>query len=316
MILAGDIGGTNTRFGCLEPKVGGGWKVHNYSKIKVADFPTFDDALYAYLSNLDHKPTRAAFSAAGPVEKGYIKLTNTDWHISACQVEDIHGIENCGLYNDFAGMTRSIYELSDRDFKVIRKGRAHNDAPILVAGPGTGFGVGYLVPGKNDIRVLSTEGGHMSYNPQSDLEFKLLQILRNDRDFVSLELVSSGRGLPIIHKAVCDIYAETYIPLEPDTIREQAKKGDSICKDVCSIRASATMGAIGDLALAGGARGGIVLAGGVSERMIDFYMQPNAMNRFLNRGVRSDYIRDIPIRLLKCPLAPLIGAAALLEDVN
>lgn len=76
------------------------------------------------------------------------------------------------------------------------------------------------------------------------------------------------------------------------------------------------MGAIGDLALAGGARGGVVLAGGVSVRMIDFYMQPNAMNQFLNRGVRSDYIKEIPVRLLKSPLASLIGSAALMEDVT
>lgn len=315
MILAGDIGGTNTRFGCLESKEGGGWEVHNYAKVKVADFLTFDDALSSYLSNLESKPKRAAFAAAGPVEAGHIKLTNTDWQISTQRIEGIHGFEVCGLFNDFAGMTRSIGELSAGDFAIIREGQARVDEPILVAGPGTGFGVGYLVPGKKGLRVLPTEGGHMSYSPQSNLEFKLLQVLRKDREFVSLELVSSGKGLSIIHKAVCDIHGETYIPLEPDVIRERAKNDDLICKDVCNIRASATMGAIGDLTLAGGARGGVVLAGGVSERMIDFYMQPSAMNRFLNRGARSDYVRDIPVRLLKSPLAPLIGSAALLEDL-
>ena len=74
------------------------------------------------------------------------------------------------------------------------------------------------------------------------------------------------------------------------------------------------MGAIGDFALASGARGGIVLAGGVSQHMIDFYMQDDAMNRFLERGARSKYIRDIPVRLLKSSFAPLIGSAALLTD--
>ena len=74
------------------------------------------------------------------------------------------------------------------------------------------------------------------------------------------------------------------------------------------------MGAIGDLALTGGTRGGIILAGGVSERMIDFYMQPNAMNRYLHRGPQSEYVKNIPMRLLKSPLAPLIGSAAALED--
>ncbi len=314
MILAGDIGGTNTRFGCLTPKTNGGWEVHNYAKVRVADYLTFDDALRAYLSEFGIKPKRAAFAAAGPVEHDCINLTNTDWEISARRIEEVHGIEKCALFNDFAGMTRSINELSEDDFRVIRAGQTRKDAPIMVAGPGTGFGLGYLIPTRDGLHVISTEGGHISYSPQSSLELELLRILRKDREFVSLELVSSGRGLPIIHKAICEIHKTPYVFLEPDVIRKRAIEDDPISKDVCNIRAAATMGAIGDLALAGGARGGVVLAGGVSEHMIDFYTQPNAMNRFLNHGARSDYMKDIPLRLLKSSLAPLIGSAALLAD--
>ncbi len=314
MILAGDIGGTNARFGCLEKKAQGGWTVNHFTKIRGADFSTFDEALDSYLSGLAQKPRRAAFAAAGPVEDGYINLTNADWQISARRLEDVHDLDVCMLFNDFSGMTRSIPELTDDNFTIIRDGQPRENEPILVAGPGTGFGVGYLVPTRSGWHVMSTEGGHISYSAKSKLELDLLQVLNHDRDFVSLELVSSGKGLPIIHKAVCDIHGVKYEFMEPDLIREAAKNHDPVCADVCRIRAMATMGAIGDLALAGGARGGIVLAGGVSERMIDYYMQAPAMNRFLNRGARSDYVRDIPVRLLTCPLAPLIGSAALLED--
>lgn len=316
MILAGDIGGTNTRFGCLTPKSNGGWNVNKYAKVKVADYLTFDDALSSYLDGLDVKPKRAAFAAAGPVEQGYINLTNADWHISARRVEELYDIDTCVLFNDFAGMARSVSELSDGDFRVIREGKALKDEPILVAGPGTGFGVGYLVPTKSGLKILSTEGGHMSYNPQTVLEFELLQVLQKDREFVSLELVSSGRGLSVIHKAVCDIHGVPYSHLTPSEIRERGRGDDPVCRDLCEIRAAATMGAVADLALAGGARGGIVLAGGVSERLIDFYLEPAAMERFLNRGARQDYVRNIPVRLLKSPLAPLIGSAALLEDAT
>ena len=314
MMLAADIGGTNSRFGCLEAKPLGGWAVHNYEKINVSDYITFDDALTAYMKSIDYKPKRAAIAAAGPVEQDYVSLTNANWQISARQIENLHGIETCGLFNDFAGMTRSIKELSDDDFKVVRDGQTHPHEPILVAGPGTGFGVGYLVPSKAGLHVISTEGGHTAYNPRTDLEFALLKRLKLDRDYVSLELVSSGMGLSTIHKAICDIYGQDYAYLSPEAIRERGIQGEPICADVCKIRACAVMGAVGDFALAGGARGGIVLAGGVSQHMIDFYMQEDAMNRFLERGVRSNYIRDIPVRLLKSSFAPLIGSAALLTD--
>lgn len=313
-ILAADIGGTNARFACLDKKSEGGWNVHHFMKFKGSNYPTFEAALQNYLDKINIKPLRAALCAAGPVEDGYINLTNTDWQISSGRIKEVHGFDVCGLYNDFAGMTRSIPELRLDDFTIIRSGQAHENKPILVAGPGTGFGVGYLVPTDDDWHTLPSEGGHIAYSPQSSLEMELLQILRRDRDFVPLELVSSGKSLTTIHRALCEIHRVAYSYLEPDKIRELAKAGNGVCKDVCDIRAAATMGAIGDLALAGGTRGGIVLAGGVSERMIDFYMQPAAMNRYLHRGTHSEYVRNIPMRLLKSPFAPLIGSAALLED--
>jgi len=314
LILAGDIGGTNARFGCLERKTNGDWAVHNFTKFRGADYPTFEVALQTYMEGIDIKPKRAAFCAAGPVEDGYVNLTNTDWQISARRLQEIHGFVGCELYNDFKGMTRSIPELDEKEFTIIREGQPRKDQPILVAGPGTGFGVGYLVPIKDGWHVMSSEGGHMAYNPQSNLELELLQVLRRDRDFVSLELISSGKGLAVVHEAVCKIHNEPFESLEPDRIRELAKEGDAVSRDVCQIRAAATMGAIGDLALMGGARGGIVLAGGVSERMIDFYMQQDAMSRLLHRGAQSEYVRTIPIHLLKSPFAPLIGSAALMEE--
>ncbi len=322
LILAGDIGGTNARFGCLEHKPQGGWIVHNFAKLKGSDFASFDAAIDAYLSGLDVRPPKAAFAAAGPVGAGCINLTNIDWEISAAHVARLHGFETCALYNDFAGMTRSVVELDETHFVQLRTGQSYHDAPILVAGAGTGFGVGYLIPTQISTQdgtaatwhTMSTEGGHIAYVPKTALEFELLQILLRSREFVSLELVSSGSGLPIIHKAICEIHGVDYEYMPPNVIAARSDEDDPICRDICQIRAAAVMSAIGDLVLSGGARGGVVFAGGVSERMIDFYMQPDAMSRYLERDVQSDYVKDVPMRLLKSPMAPLIGAAALLAD--
>ncbi|MEP1230099.1 MAG: glucokinase [Litorimonas sp.] len=318
VILAGDIGGTNVRFGCLQRSLDGQWNVRNFSKMQCSDYPSFDVALAQYIQGLEECPRRAAFAAAGPVEQGHVKLTNTEWEISTTQLETRYGFETCALYNDFAGMTRSVVELGVEDFTILRAGRYFTNAPILVAGAGTGFGVGYLIPIKTSNsepkwQVISTEGGRMAYSAQTELEFALLQILLKTHDVVSLELISSGKNLAKVHKAMCEIHGVKYAPLSPDDIREQARFGDPICSDICKVRAVAAMGAIGDLALSGGARGGIVITGGVSERMIEHYMQVEAMNRYLHRGALSDYVKDIPMRLMTSPLAPLIGAAALLR---
>ena len=156
----------------------------------------------------------------------------------------------------------------------------------------------------------------MAYSAQTPLEFEMLQILQGRYGFVSLEHVSSGKNLPAIHQALCEIHGQDYVPLSPDAIRDNSAAGDALCRDICQIRAAAVMGAIGDLALSGGAQGGIVLAGGVSERMIDYFRAPEAMARFLERGHARGYLEDIPMRLLKSAQAPLIGAALLLSDAR
>lgn len=78
IIIAADIGGTNARFGCLERKPSGGWDAQNFAKFKGLDYPTFEAALETYLDTITVKPKYATFCAAGPVEDGYVNLTNTD----------------------------------------------------------------------------------------------------------------------------------------------------------------------------------------------------------------------------------------------
>lgn len=315
-ILVADIGGTNARFGIAERTGQGRWGIEHFAKFQGDDYPTFQGVLKAYLDPFGgSKPVHAIFSVAGPVADGKVQLTNRDWSLDARDLSKTFGFERAVIVNDFAAMTRCVPELDDDDFLNVKDGKAQADAPVLVAGPGTGFGVGYLVPiNGGGWQVLTTEGGHQAYAPQTDRELELLKNLRGKFGFVSLEKVSSGSGMDDVHEAICRRHGVPYKILSPAVIMEKAKRGDPVSLELCEIRAAATMGAVGDMALSGGARGGVVLAGGVSERMIEFFKSEDAMSRFLKRGKRSDYMEDIPIRLLVNPRAALYGAAALYED--
>ncbi len=74
------------------------------------------------------------------------------------------------------------------------------------------------------------------------------------------------------------------------------------------------MSALGDGALINGTRGGVVITGGVAERLADWLAQPEALERFFQRGPMRDYMTAIPIRLLQSGQAALIGAAVLHFD--
>ncbi len=314
-ILAADVGGTNARFAYLTHRPTSGWDVDGFKKVRVADFDTFDHAMRDFVGEVGEPATKLAICAAGVVNDNKVKLTNADWTIDGNALRKNHGLKHCRIVNDFAAMTRSIPELNVDAFEVLRPGTPDKTAPVLVAGPGTGFGVGYLVPIKTGWHVMTTEGGHKAYAPVTDLEMALLTRLQETYKFVSLERVSSGSGLIAVHKAMCAVHGKAYAPMTPAEIGEKALAGDPVCRDIVEVRACATMGAMADLVLAGGAQGGAVLAGGVSERMIDFFQKPGPMSRFLERGPRTDYMADVPLSLLHDSNAPLIGAAALLEDM-
>ncbi len=317
-VLVGDIGGTNVRFAIARRGFAGHPVISDISIMPGDDFETFDDSLNAYCEEIgSKKPDRSLIALAGPVDEGRVKLTNRDWMVDARRLETSCEFRHVKLVNDYAAMARAIPELPDSAFKVLREGEPDEDGrhPILVAGPGTGLGTATLIPvGPTGWRVLTGEGGHAAFAPANEREWKLTEKLQANHGYVSKELVLSGSGLNAVHKALCEIDGVAWTELPPAEIMRRAGEGDRICLDICEIRARGTLYALGDAALINGTRGGVVITGGVSERLADWLQEPDAINRFLQRGPMSDYMAPIPIRLLLSGEAALVGAAALHFD--
>ena len=241
---------------------------------------------------------------------GRVDLTNRDWSVSEAGLKATFGISDALVINDFVAMARSVPELEPDAFELILEGEPVPGAPLIVAGPGTGFGVATLVPRGERWVVLAGEGGHIAYAPRTDLERQLAQVLSREHGYVSNELVASGSGLAAVHAAFCEIYGVGLVELAPAEMLAKAASGDAMYRSLIEVRALAVMGAVGDLVLANGALGGVVLAGGVTERISHRLKTPEARARFVSRGPMSDYLQACPVRLLRFPQAPLIGAAA------
>ncbi len=76
--VIGDIGGTNARFALASD---GAYRFLQY--LAVADYPSFQDALGAYLGQLPDalRPEAGAFAVAGPVADGRAVLTSSRFRI-------------------------------------------------------------------------------------------------------------------------------------------------------------------------------------------------------------------------------------------
>lgn len=316
-VLVGDIGGTNVRFARARLGFAGHPEIEDVQVLPGDDFPCFDDALKLYLHELgNERPERALFAFAGPVRDGVVRLTNRDWTINGRALAAKLGFQRIRLVNDYAAMARAIPELPDDSFRVLHVGRVPDErAPILVAGPGTGLGMATLLPeGERGWRVMTGEGGHAAFAPRTQREWELTKRLQVTHGYVSKELVLSGSGLNSVHQALCEIDGVEWVETPPAEIMRRAEAGDALCRDICEIRAGATLDALGDAALINGTRGGVVITGGVAERIVDWLAQPKALERFFERGPMSHYMQPIPIRLLMEGEAALIGAAALHYD--
>ena len=315
-VIVGDVGGTNVRLAVAERREGA-LKIDHFRKFAGDDYPSFEAVLEAYLAESGARADAACFALAGPIEHQEVTLTNrAKWRVAAQAVEARFGFRKVRLINDFHAMARSVPEYDRATFEEILSGVPRPGAPTIVAGPGTGFGVATLIPSQDDGKwsVVSGEGGHMAYAPRTRIEQELTRILLRDHGYVSNELVASGSGLDEVYPAFCEIFGRDCLDLSPEQMRQRADEGDELFKTLIEVRALAVMGAVGDLVLANGALGGVVLAGGVSERISDSFKTPQARERFVSRGPMSAYLETCPVWLLRDGEAPLIGAAADFEQ--
>ncbi len=176
MILVGDIGGTNARFAIAIEASGKRIIISDYEKFKSRDYDVFEDLLQGFIKSIDHKPSKAILAVAGPVNDQKAEFTNQNWQVNSRIIEKTCKIPKVHLINDFEAMARSVPEIT-KNFIEINKGVAEQNAPILVAGPGTGFGACLLIKQGANWTPYATEGVGTAFTPLRQIWKKRLFLI-------------------------------------------------------------------------------------------------------------------------------------------
>lgn len=316
MILVGDIGGTNARFAIAIETDNRQIVISDYEKFKTREFNQFDELLEKFVHGIKHKPQKAILAVAGPVKDGKAKFTNQNWLVDNKLIEEKCHISSVDIVNDFAAMAMAVPKVGEEGFIEINRGEAHANAPILVSGPGTGFGSCILVPQGTSWRTLACEGGHSLFSPRDDTQIEIVKILQRDNPNVSVENFCGGKGLNNLARAVCELQGYSYQEISPHEILEKSEKGEEPYTTICTIRAEAIMSSLANMALVTGARGGVIIAGGVAKHLVKFLSSESALEAFTSVWPHNDMLNNISIKLLIEPTAPLLGAAAFGFDGN
>ena len=311
--LIGDIGATNARF-LLVRTDGTTTAPRVYA---LTDFASLADAINAYLTEEAPpvRPVRSVLAIASPVTGDQVTMTNHPWTFSIEAVRQQFGLTRLLVVNDFAADAAAIPYLGEKDRIQIGGGAPVKEAPIGVIGPGSGLGVGALVPSANGALTISGEGGHVTMTPATAHESAILDLMRKRYDHVSAERLLSGPGLINLYNTRCELAGTPAASYTADQITSPSIwKKDPRTREATSIFCAMLGTVAGNLALTLGARGGIYIAGGIVPRIATFFAQSEFRARFEAKGRMRGYLAAIPTYLIVRPLPGLLGAAALLSE--
>ncbi|RVX40227.1 glucokinase [Nonomuraea polychroma] len=305
--LVADIGGTNARFGLVTSL---GARPSHVAVLAGADYATLSEAVTAYLA--EHaggvRPGAACLALAGPIDGDRYRLTNSAWSGS---VHDL-GIPYVRLLNDFEALAVSLPHL-DGDDLVSLGGPELGYGVKAVLGPGTGLGVGGLVPTEHGWTPIPGEGGHVTVPVVDRRELEIVRVLQaQGLPHVVAEHVLSGPGLVRLHRALAQVNGVSAPELNASDIA--ARLDDSLCAETIEVFCGMLGSFAGNVALTLGARGGVYLGGGVLPRIVERVRTSSFRTRFAANPDMAAYLAAIGTALIVAPQPALTGAAAWLSQ--
>jgi glucokinase len=215
------------------------------------------------------------------------------------------------VINDFSAISVAVPFLDATQQRVIGVVQPR-DGLKAVIGPGTGLGMGALMPLEHAWRVLPSEGGHGDLAATDPLEAELVQALsaRSNGAPVTWESVLSGPGLVNLYNAMCDVWGCAATHDEAAQIsRAAVADDDPVSHQTLDVFCRLLGGAAANLALTLCAEGGVYLAGGIVPQLVDFVTASRFRHRFDDRGPMSDYAQRIATVAILEPQVGLLGAA-------
>src|SRR3984893_2213952 len=207
MILAGDVGGTKCNLALYRIR---GEEYHQVAKCRYESgkFSSFDAIVAKFLSEVPggtkqggaEKIEAAGFGVAGPVIDYRVKATNLPWTVDGAALAGQLATEHVVLLNDLEATGYSLALLGASEISTLNRGVPSPRATQAVVAAGTGLGEAILFWNGDRYIVASTEGGHTDFAPRTECEIELLRYMKKRYEFVSVELILSGRGFRTVHE--------------------------------------------------------------------------------------------------------------------
>ena len=312
LALVGDIGGTNSRFGLVEP---GSTQLSRVAVQKNDNFTSLEDSIAAYIQSQGLTGlASAAVAVAGPVEGEWVALTNRDWRFTRETLRTAAKARSFRLLNDFEALALALPHLAGDDIVQIGGETPAKPAVKIVLGPGTGLGMATLAPlPEGGWMALPGEVGHISLPVQTREEFEWREKMTLPGVLFESEDAVTGGGLLRMYRAVAEHPALS----TPEEVLQAALAGtDEAAVKTLDQFITWLARIAGDAAMTMQARGGVYLAGGIAPSIVDVLKTGTFRTIFQEKGRLAHVMRPIPVYVIVDRFPAFKGCAAAIADMR
>jgi glucokinase len=321
MLLAGDVGGTKTALALFDHAHGPHEPVEQ-AAFPSSQYPSLEELIQEFLSQIDERPSAAYIGVAGPVVQGRASVTNLSWEIEEAHLTETLPFERVQLINDLEAIASAIPLLEADDLHTLNDREPQPGGAIAVVAPGTGLGEAYLTWNGSQYEAQPSEGGHTDFAPANELQIGLLRYLQEIHGHVSWERVCSGMGIPNIYTYLKASGAASEPPWLAEKLSKAAdatpiivnhalksEKPCSLCVQTVDTFVAVLGAEAGNMALKTLATGGVYLGGGIPPRILPVLRAGRFMDAFRDKGRFEEFMDRLPVHVILNSQAALLGAA-------
>lgn len=306
-VLAGDLGGTKALLGIATIEAGQPPVFTHTRRLASADFSDCSALLSRFCDEAGDAlqgVTQACLAVAGPISADgcQVRFTNLPWQADIAALTACTGMP-VKLVNDFAAVAAGV-TVTDQ-LLTLQTGMPLRGGLRLVIGAGTGLGVAAMLGDGMTLRIIPSEGGHIGFSPLDAAQARIHADLLAIHGRVTAERVISGPGLRTIHRVL------TGQLCDPAEVAQQALAGDREALATIDIFFSAYGAFAGDMAMAFLPRGGVYLAGGVTQRLVPLLDRGPFLTAFNAKAEHAALVAQMPVHVLRDEAIGLTGATVL-----
>lgn len=318
--LIADIGGTNMR---LAAGVEG--QITNLKVYPTIGRKSILQCVEEFIAITGKKPDQVAFACAGIVNDGSVRFTNADRSLSEQEINQVAGVGNSKILNDFEAAAWSLATVCSDDVKLLQGALPNQKSNMVIIGPGTGLGVGAMTwQGARPV-VIKSEGGHIRLSPQRAEDEKIFSAMARfwpetqmgEEYSFEAEAFLSGSGLPYLYQAIGAVRDKAPVLKTPEEIFKRAKNtSDLVAQKTIEVFLRYLGGLAGDMAVTFSAVGGVFLCGGILGSN-SCLLEDKAFLKAFNQGGRyTQYRTKMPVGLYTDLQFGLRGALNYLQYNN